>query len=54
MFPRVYVVPFATRTTLYWVTGFAYCRVTSTLKMPPVVVIDATHPLPSEKEMAPA
>jgi hypothetical protein len=53
MFPRMYEVPFATRTASYWVTGFAYRRVISTLKMPPTVVIDATHPLLSEKVIAP-
>jgi hypothetical protein len=38
---------------MYWVTGFACRSVIPTLKMPPTVVIDATHPLLSEKEMAP-
>ena len=46
-------MPLATRTTLYWVTGFAYRRAIWTLKTPPTVVIDATHPLLLEKEMLP-
>jgi hypothetical protein len=38
---------------MYWVTGFAYRRAMSTLKMPPTVVMDAKHPLLKEKEMLP-
>src|SRR5450759_2745224 len=53
MFPSVKLVPLATRTTLYWVTAVAYRRRIWTLKMPPTEVMDATHPLPLAKEMAP-
>jgi hypothetical protein len=41
MLPRVYVVPFATSTALYSVTGFAYLKSILTLKTPPTVVIEA-------------
>jgi hypothetical protein len=41
------------RTTLYWVIGFAYRSWMLTLKIPPTLVIEATHPLPSVNEMVP-
>jgi len=44
----------ATKTTLYWVTGFAYRSVISTLKTPPIVAIDATQPLDPAKTTVPA